>query len=316
MSDTQEVVDSNIFFVTKEEEGIRLDKLLSIRFANKSRTYFQYLIENNSVLLNGSKVKKRITPKEGDEIEIFFLATPEISLTPENIPLDILYEDDYILAINKPKNMVVHPAPGNWTSTFVNALVFHCKNLVKEKGDVRPGIVHRLDKNTSGVLLAAKTIEAQSKLISDFSQRKIKKKYLAVCVGNPPNTTICEPIGRNPYRRQEMTVIKTGKESITKIKVVDTNGKTSLVLIDLLTGRTHQIRVHLKHINHPILGDDTYGNQKLNNFHNITSQLLHAHQIYFNHPITNQPISITAPIPDDIKIWCEKFNIRFNTHLS
>ena len=163
--------EPDFLFITAEEEGIRIDKLLAERFPQHSRTYFQHLIENVFVLLNGEPVKKRIEPEEGDEIEICFQATPEASLEPESIPLEILYEDEYLLAINKPAGMVVHPAPGHWSGTFVNALLAHCQTLAPGSDPLRPGIVHRLDKDTTGVLLAAKTLQAHQKLIELFSNR-------------------------------------------------------------------------------------------------------------------------------------------------
>ena len=200
------MIDQNNFLISTEELK-RLDKLLSEKFKSNSRTYFQYLIENGSVLVNNKKVKKRFIPKIGDEIEIFFQALPDISLKAENIPLDILYEDEYIIAINKKANMVVHPAVGNWSNTFVNALLYHCKDLIYKDSDIRPGIVHRLDKNTTGVLLAAKTIKAQQKLIEQFKNREIKKKYLAITINKPKNQIISAPIARHKIKRKEKAIV-------------------------------------------------------------------------------------------------------------
>ena len=306
MEDIQ-INDTNIFFVSKNEENIRIDKLLSDRFSDKSRTYFQYLMENSCVLLNGKIVKKSALTREGDEIEVFFIATPEISLEPENIPLDILYEDENILAVNKKPGMVVHPAPGNWSKTFVNALLYHCKSLpITDK--VRPGIVHRLDKDTSGVLIAAKTSFSQQRLISYFSSRKVIKQYLAICIGCPKNTLVDAPIGRHPIRRKEMAINEKGKEAKTKFQVLATNGKISLVLAHLYTGRTHQIRVHLKHLGTPILGDDLYGHKKLNEFYGISRQLLHAYRLLLPHPLSHLPLHLIAPIPEDMKNIIQKIS--------
>jgi 23S rRNA pseudouridine1911/1915/1917 synthase len=292
---------SEFLCVSEQEAGNRLDKLLSNYFPSHSRTYFQYLIEEGCVLVNGVRIKKREKPQAGDEIEVCFLITPEISLEPENIPLDILYEDEHLLAVNKPAGMVVHPGAGNFSKTFVNALLFHCKTL-EPSGNLRPGIVHRLDKDTSGVLLAAKTAQAHEQLVSMFCQRKIEKRYLAICVGNPGDTIINASINRHPVRRKEMAVCQEGgREAITHCRVLDYNEKLSLVEVHLITGRTHQIRVHLKHKNTPVLGDPLYGCASLNEKYHIQRQMLHAHELKFIHPITQTPLEIRAPLPQDMK---------------
>ena len=298
------MIDQNNFLISTEELK-RLDKLLSEKFKSSSRTYFQYLIENGSVLVNNQKIKKRFIPKIGDEIEIFFQALPDISLKAENIPLDILYEDEYIIAINKKANMVVHPAVGNWSNTFVNALLYHCKDLIYEDSDIRPGIVHRLDKDTTGVLLAAKTIKAQQNLIEQFKNREIKKKYLAITINKPKNQILSAPIARHKIKRKEMAIVETGKEAITKIEVLKSNDKISLIEATPKTGRTHQIRVHLKHLLCPILGDETYGSKSHNNNYKVFSQLLHAHSIEFLHPITNASLKITAPMAQNMQKFIE-----------
>lgn len=303
MSDKEEI---DTIYVKEEEEGLRIDKLLSLRYEQKSRTYFQFLIENESVLLNGEKVKKRILPKKGDEIEIFFILTKEIDLEPQNIPLDIVYEDDDIIAINKPVGMVVHPAPGNWSGTFVNALLHHCKNL-SSLDNLRPGIVHRLDKETSGILIAAKNENSHRKLINQFSSRKIEKNYLAVCFGSPKNQIISAPIGRHLTKRKEMTVKEDGKEAITEIISLGQKENLSLILARPRTGRTHQIRVHMKHIQAPILGDEVYGSEKINKKFNVRRQLLHAYSIFFDHPSTNKKIKLEAPLPSDFQEFIDKF---------
>jgi 23S rRNA pseudouridine1911/1915/1917 synthase len=294
-------IDQNTFLITEKQEITRIDKLLAEKFNAKSRTYFQYLLENGSVLVNGSKVKKRFIPKMGDEIEIFFQAVQDITLKPENIPLDILYEDEHILAINKPAGMVVHPACGNWSNTFVNALLYHCKDLISLEDKIRPGIVHRLDKDTTGVLLAAKTQIAHQNLIDQFKLRKIKKQYLAIVINKPTNQIINLPIARHPFNRKEMAIDEKGKEAITEIKLLAYNEKLSLILVIPHTGRTHQIRVHLKHINSAVLGDITYGNKNFNYNYKIYNQMLHAYILEFFHPITNEPMKITAPLTEEFK---------------
>lgn len=292
--------NNKFFTVSSAERANRLDKLLSQHFPEYSRTYFQYLIEEGAVFVNGHIIKKRETPKVGDEIEVCFLLTPEISLEPQNIPLDILYEDEYIIAVNKPANMVVHPAPGHPKDTFVNALLFHCRHL-EGTDSLRPGIVHRLDKDTSGVLLAAKTTQAHAKLVELFSERRIEKYYLAICVGAAKEGLIDAAIKRHPINRKEMAVnIAEGKEAKTICRLLGKNDSLSLIELQLLTGRTHQIRVHLKHIGTPILGDCVYGSSNANKKFEPPRQLLHAHKIEFAHPITGKNLSISAPPPKDI----------------
>lgn len=294
-------MEQDNFLITENEEIIRIDKFLADKFKAKSRTYFQSLLDNGCVLVNNSKVKKRFIPKIGDEIEIFFQAVKDITLKPQNIPLDILYEDDHILAVNKPANMVVHPACGNWSDTFVNAFLYHCQNLVCSDDKSRPGIIHRLDKDTTGVLLAAKTQKAHQSLISQFKERKIKKTYLAITINKPADQVINLPLSRHSVKRKEMTIDEKGKEAITLIKVLAYNEKLSLVLAIPQTGRTHQIRVHLKHINSPILGDMLYGNKNFNDHYKVYRQLLHAYILEFLHPITNEPMKIAAPMGDEFK---------------
>ncbi len=291
---------NHFLIVSEQQAGSRLDTLLARQFPDFSRTYFQYLIDKKLVLVNGSSAKKRTQLAPGDEIEVEFALTEEISLEPEDIPLDILYEDEYLLAINKPAGLVVHPAVGNWRGTFVNALLYHCKTL--PKGDtLRPGIVHRLDKETTGLLLAAKTTDTQQKLVALFAERKIEKTYLAICLGNPGNQTLTTQIGRHPTQRKKMTVLQEGgKEAITRIETETCDGKVSVVHLFPKTGRTHQLRVHLKALGCPILGDTLYGNPSANTKYGATRQLLHAQTLKFTHPQTGKAIHLEAPIPKDM----------------
>lgn len=295
--------ESDLLFVSSEEAGHRIDKLLAERFPNFSRTYFQNLLENGSVLLNGHPVKKRAAPEEGDEIEVCFQLTPELSVIPEPMALEILFEDEHLIAVNKPPGLVVHPAPGHWTGTFVNGLLAHCQSLAEGSDPLRPGIVHRLDKDTSGVLIAAKTREAHQKLIEMFAARQMEKIYLAICCGRPPNGLVDAPIGRHPVHRKEMAIIPEGKAATSHVQVLAFNEKTSLALIRPTTGRTHQIRVHLKHLGHPVLGDEVYGNRKLNLSLRPERLLLHAYRLSFTHPCTKELLRFSAPIPDDMKGW-------------
>lgn len=306
------VSSTDLLIVSEKEAGERLDKLLAAHFPSQSRSYFQFLIENDCVLVNGDKIKKREKPKIGDEIEICFLLTPECSLEPENIPLDILYEDEYLLAINKPAGMVVHPAPGHFSHTFVNALLFHCRTLETSPDNLRPGIIHRLDKDTTGVLLAAKTLSAHQQLVSLFCKREIKKNYLAICLGNPGDVLIEAAIKRHPIKRKEMSICEDGgKEAISRCRVLAHHEKLSLVDVELITGRTHQIRVHLKHRNTPVLGDPVYGSLAANQKYGVTRQLLHAHRLQFIHPMTGQPIEIVAPLPQDMQTFMNKNRLEF-----
>lgn len=305
--DAFETIDT--ISIEEEETSFRLDKLLALRYPKHSRTYFQSLVEKGHVLVNGMPCKKREKLLVGDEVEVCFSLTPELSLEPENIPLDILFEDEEMLIINKPAGMVVHPGPGHFKHTFVNALLFHCQHLpIDPSAPLRPGIVHRLDKDTSGILMAAKTSYAHRSLVEQLSQRKVKKSYKALCFNTPSQTEIIAPLKRHPFKRQEMAVcFDGGKEAITRLKVVKHTQQVSLVDVQLITGRTHQIRVHLKHIGCPILGDAVYGNPSTHLKWGIERQLLHAEKISLLHPTTQKELSIQAPLPADMQHWIQAF---------
>jgi 23S rRNA pseudouridine1911/1915/1917 synthase len=299
-----------ILTISEEEDDTRIDKILASRYSDvRSRSYFQYLINSGFVTINGESVKKQYRPRTGEEVRIEFILTPELDLTPENIPLDIIYEDEHLLAVNKPVGMVVHPAPGHWSGTFVNALLYHCKELdgkFFQQSD-RPGIVHRLDKETSGVLIAAKNSLTQQKLTDLFSSRQIKKVYYAICLGCPKDSEVNAPIGRHPVHRKQMCIREDGgREAITKFHMLATDGKMSVLSIDLITGRTHQIRVHMKHLCTPVLGDSTYGNTQQNKRHKVTRQLLHARSLELKHPITGEILTFTADFPEDMKLFFDK----------
>lgn len=302
-----EVDDVDLLIVTEEEAGERLDKILARRFKEVySRTYFQYLIDEQLVLLNGIPIKKRAKPEEGDEIEVQFASAPEIELIPEAIPLSILYEDEYLLAINKPAGMVVHPAPGHWSGTFVNGLLYHCGQLAGHGDSIRPGIVHRLDKETSGVLIAAKTLEMQQKLTLLFASRQVYKEYWSICVGKPADGEISAPIGRHPVHRKQMAIVPTGKQAISFVKTLGWNDKLSFVQVVIATGRTHQIRVHLKYKGTSVLGDALYGNPSVNQFYGAQRQLLHAAKMRFIHPFTGKEVEVFAPPPEDMLRFMRK----------
>ncbi len=296
-------MEQETLLISEEDAGERLDKWLKTKFPEFSRTYFQFLIEEGAVLVNSEIVKKRTPLCLGDEVEVCFLLTQESALLPEPLPLDILFEDEHILVVNKPIGMVVHPSPGHPNGTFVNALLHHCQTLPVSPGDLRPGIVHRLDKDTSGVLVAAKHALAHRKLVELFHSRSIKKTYLAICIGNPGEDTIDEPIGRHPTHRKEMAIhYEQGKPAITLCRPLS-RCQEHLTLVELrpLTGRTHQLRVHMKHKRTPILGDPVYGMPTMNKKYGISTQLLHALSLEFDHPITGESLYLKAPLPEIIQ---------------
>lgn len=296
--------EGDSFTIQESQAGGRLDKILAAHYQTiGSRTYFQMLIDKELVLLNGAAVKKRAKPIMGDAVEVFFIQAPEVQLTPQEIPLAVLFEDDDIIIVNKPPGMVIHPAPGHWDRTFVNALLYHCGYMTDLSADssLRPGIVHRLDKETSGVLIAAKTLKAQQLLIEMFAARQIYKEYWAICLGNPGNCEINMPIGRHPIHRKQMSIREDGKYALTYCETLRTSEDLSLVKVILATGRTHQIRVHLKHRGTPILGDPVYGSKQANLRYGQTRQQLHAKRVLFSHPLTQQKIEIEAPLPSDME---------------
>lgn len=287
-------------FILEKANSERIDTLLAKRYEGYSRTYFQELIENEHVLINGLPSKKRQIPQSGDQIQVIFKKRPGPDLTPQAIPLNILYEDAHLIAVNKSANMVVHPAPGNWSGTFVNALLNHCGEL-PNKSDMRPGIVHRLDKETSGVLIAAKTEEMHQKLVELFKTRAIEKEYIAIAIGKVEDGTINLPITRSEKDRKKMAISPEGKEAITGVKLLAYNGTFSKVSLHPKTGRTHQLRVHLSHQGHPILGDKVYGNETLNERYKISRHYLHAKKLSFVHPVTGKFLEIEAPLPKEME---------------
>jgi 23S rRNA pseudouridine1911/1915/1917 synthase len=288
--------------IRPEEAGERIDKTLGARYSEQSRSYFQSLIGQGMILLNGQPVKKRARPQIGDQVSITFAITPEIRLEPQNIDLSIVYEDEHLLIIDKPAGLVVHPGPKNWDGTVANALLYHFGTLSPEEDDLRPGIVHRLDKETSGLLMCAKTADAQRKLMLLFATRQIDKRYLAVTVGKPKEGLIDQPIGRHPQDRRIQIVRPDGKPSQTLIKLLAWDQKLALVECQLLTGRTHQIRVHLKHHGTPILGDSTYGIKRPG----FNRQMLHALRLSFTHPFSKKVVQVQILPPDDMLPICSQ----------
>jgi len=279
------------------DKKIRCDVFLSEQISNLSRTSIQKLIKEKLVFVNGKNIKPNVILEIGDEITVSIPDKKEITLVAEDIALDIVYEDDYIIIINKPRNMVVHPAAGNEEHTLVNALLNHCKlSMINSE---RPGIVHRLDKDTTGLIVCAKDDETHLKLVEMFANREINKKYLAICNGSfsKENGLIDKPIGRAEKDRKKMSVkSKSGKEALTEYNILSSNLKYSLVDVTLHTGRTHQIRVHFSSLNHPIIGDETYGNK--NEKIKAKGQMLHSYYLEFLHPITKEKLSFMV-LPDD-----------------
>lgn len=296
------------------DKKIRCDVLLSEKISNLSRTSIQKLIKEKLVFVNGKNIKPNVILEIGDEITVSIPDKKEITLVAEDIALNIVYEDDYIIIINKPRNMVVHPAAGNEEHTLVNALLNHCKlSMINSE---RPGIVHRLDKDTTGLIICAKDDETHLKLVEMFANREVKKKYLAICNGSfsKENGLIDKPIGRDEKDRKKMSVkSKSGKEALTEYNVLTSNLKYSLVDVTLHTGRTHQIRVHFSSLNHPIIGDETYG--KKNEKIKANGQMLHSYYLEFSHPITDENLSFTV-LPDDYFFSIlNKTGLEFNEEL-
>lgn len=286
--------------VTEENSKKRVDVFLAELIDDFSRSYIQKGIEEGWVKVNGKTVKPNYKLKCGDVVEAQIPAPKALSLEPENIPLDIIYEDQDIIVINKPRGMVVYPAPGNYSGTLVNALLYHAKDLSGINGVLRPGIVHRLDKDTSGAIVVAKNDQAHRTLADQFKGKKVKKTYLAIVWGNLPEdrATIEAPIGRHPVKRVEMAVdAKHGKEAITHFKVLERFGDFTFVEVNIETGRTHQIRVHMSYIGHPVVGDPLYSRKK--NPFDIKGQALHAFRLGLYHPRSGEFMTFEAPVPED-----------------
>ncbi len=286
--------------INEELKGKRIDSFISEYNTELTRSTVQRLIEETQITVNGKKTKPSYKTNVNDEIMINIPEPKEVDLKPQNIPIEILFEDNDIIIVNKPKGMVVHPANGNPDGTLVNAVMAICKDSLSGiGGEIRPGIVHRLDKDTSGAIIVAKNDKAHIKLSEDLKNHKIKKTYIALVRGiiKENEATINMPIARSKQDRKKMAVDKNGKEAITHFKVLNRyKEKYTLLEINIETGRTHQIRVHLAHIGYPIIGDNTYSNGK--NEWGIVGQCLHAKALDFKHPITGKDIHIEAPIPE------------------
>lgn len=281
-----------------ETDFVRVDKYISEKVPEISRSFAAKLLEEGRVLANGEKIGKNYKVKEGDILNID-MPEPEVAdVLPENIPLDIVYEDDDLLVVNKPQGMVVHPAPGNYSGTLVNALMYHCKdNLSAINGTIRPGIVHRIDKDTSGLLVVAKNNDAHISLTAQLKEKKAVRKYYALVNGTvKENGTVNKPIGRNPSDRKKMAVVAGGREAVTHFNVLRNYDRYTLLECILETGRTHQIRVHMASVGHSIVGDKTYGKTKEE--FKLNGQLLHAKTIGFNHPSKGIYMEFSSELPE------------------
>lgn len=293
-------MNNHFFMVTEDEQGERLDKYLAGLLPDVSRSFIQKLLKQQQVTVNSNIVKANYLIKENDSVSICVPEAVEPEIIPENIPLDILYEDNDVLVVNKPKNMVVHPAPGHYSGTLVNAVMFHCKdNLSGINGVLRPGIVHRIDKDTTGSLIICKNDIAHNSLAVQLKEHSIQRKYVAIVHGilKEDEGTINAPIGRNPNDRMKMAVNpKNGKDAVTHYKVLKRLKNYTYIECVLETGRTHQIRVHMASINHPLLGDPVYGPAKCP--YKLEGQTLHAKVLGFIHPTTSEYIEVSAPLPE------------------
>ena len=294
------------FVVKKEDANIRLDRYLSIQNEESSRVAIQRWIEEEKVQVNGKKAKPSYKVQENDKIELEEEKPKEIELKAQEIPIEIIYEDNDIIVVNKPKGMVVHPANGNPDGTLVNAIMAICKDSLSGiGGEIRPGIVHRIDKDTSGILVIAKNDKAHINLSEQIKNHEVEKIYIAIVRGlvKENEATINMPIGRSTKDRKKMAVVKDGKQAITHFKVLQRYPEDNCTMLEVKieTGRTHQIRVHLSYIGYPIIGDTTYSNGK--NKWGIQGQALHAKSLKFKHPTTGEEMYLEAELPQEIKMF-------------
>jgi 23S rRNA pseudouridine1911/1915/1917 synthase len=326
--DQQELFEHFRFQADPGQTMLRIDKFLADRLMNASRTRIQNAANAGNILVNNNQVKPNYKIKPGDIVQVVLPTPPrEVDLIPENIPLNIIYEDDDVLVVNKEPGMVVHPAHGNYTGTLVNALMWHFRDLpLFNTGESRPGLVHRLDKNTSGILVIAKNEYALNRLSKQFYDRTTDRRYNALIWGipDPPEGTITGNVGRSIKDRKVMQVFKDdteGKTAITHYKLLENFGYISLIECKLETGRTHQIRVHFSHIKHPLFNDSEYGGDQIikgttftkyqqfikNCFKILPRQALHAKSLAFNHPVTGKRLSFDSDLPDDMVQVIEKW---------
>lgn len=286
------------FIIDENSVNCRLDIYLSQEFEDKSRSYIQKLVDEGNITVNGKNKKSNYKLKIHDKITINLPELEELVIQPENIELDIVYEDSDLIVINKHQGMVVHPAPGNYTGTLVNALVYHCKDLSGINGVARPGIVHRIDKDTSGILVIAKNDNAHKKLAEQLKEHSMKREYVALVEGiiKEESGMVDKPLGRHPKERIKMAIVSGGKRAVTHYEVIERFERNTLVKCVLETGRTHQIRVHMSYIGHPLVGDPVYGYKKQK--FSLNGQMLHAKKLGFIHPTTEKYMEFESEIPD------------------
>ncbi|HBP43154.1 MAG TPA: RNA pseudouridine synthase [Clostridiales bacterium] len=286
------------YIIEEKDNKVRLDNFLYEKDSSFTRSHYKNLITEGHVLVNDKQVKAGYNLRVGDRVVVEMIPNQPIETKAENIPLDIVYQDEDLAVINKPKGMVVHPANGNWNGTLVNALLYNIKDLSGINGVIRPGIVHRLDKDTSGLLVVAKNDFAHVSLAKQIAEKTCKRVYQALVIGNMPEDSgvISNYLGRDSHNRLRYTVVDNGgKYAETHYKVITRYKDYNLVEFELKTGRTHQIRVHCKYLNHPIVGDDLYGGKSKFNTH---GQMLHAYKLSFVHPRTQKYMEFTAPLPE------------------
>lgn len=300
------------YTISEEQKGERIDKAISLLEADWSRSQIQNWLKDGVVLVNGETVKTNYKVKKDD---IIIVSPPEaepLDIQAEDLNLDIIYEDSDVLVVNKPRGMVVHPAPGHTAGTLVNGLMYHCDDLSGINGVMRPGIVHRIDKDTSGLLMVAKNDKAHESLVNQLVKKTVTRKYTALVHGHIPHDkgTIDAPLGRDKKDRQSMAVVDSGKHAVTHFRVTERFGNFTLVECRLETGRTHQIRVHMKYIGFPLAGDPKYGPKKTIDFN---GQALHAGVLGFIHPRTEEYLEFEAPLPEEFNVMLEEMKTNVDS---
>jgi len=298
MEEMRMMVEKMEFKVEEEDAGTRIDKYISNLMEGKSRSFIQGMIEKGVVLVNGNIKKSNYTVRTGDVICVTIPEPVEMSIKPEKISLEILYEDADLVVVNKKQGMVVHPASGVYSGTLVNALLDHCTDLSGINGVLRPGIVHRIDKDTSGILVVAKNDNAHNILAHQLKEHSMTRVYYALVEGivKQDEGVVDAPLGRHPLEKIKMAVVRDGRNAVTRYRVIKRYKAQTLVECVLETGRTHQIRVHMAHIGHPVVGDPVYGHKKQR--FKLEGQLLHAKKLGFIHPSTNEYVEFESPLPD------------------
>lgn len=299
-------MEKNVFIIEDKDQGKRIDKYLSEAFQDKSRSFIQGLIEKDGIKVNNKIPKSNYKLKSLDEIEVILPEPEMLKVDAEEIPLDILYEDEDVIVVNKKQGMVVHPAPGNYNGTLVNALLYHCKDLSSINGVIRPGIVHRIDKDTSGVLVVAKNDESHNKLSEQLKDHSMKREYYALVEGRLKSEkgTIDKPLARNKKDRLKISVAEGGRRAVTHYEVLERYNGCTLIKCVLETGRTHQIRVHMASIGFPLIGDPLYGFKKQK--FKLNGQMLHAKTLGFIHPTKNKYVEFTTDLPEYFNVILSK----------